>query len=100
GPSAPRPSLFLHNATFVLWLPIAAIHVLAYARRLPELVREEWSRRRVRSGSVELSAGALLAGVVGAIATLPIATPWVSPGAFSQGLGGPVIAATVLTVIA
>jgi len=100
GPSDPRPFLFLHNATFVLWLPIAAIHVLAYARRLPELVREEWSRRGVRSGNVDLSAGALLAGVVGAIATLPIATPWATPGAFSEPLPAPVIAGAVLTAIA
>ncbi len=100
GPSDPGPFEFLHNATFVLWLPLAAIHVLAYARRLPELVREEWSRHGVRSGSVDLSAGALLAGVVGAIAMVPIATPWASPDAFSQGLRGPVIAGTVLTAIA
>ena len=100
GPTDPRPFLFLHNATFVLWLPIAAIHVLAYVRRLPELVREEWSRLGLRSGSVDLSAAALLAGVIGAIAMLPITTPWASPGAYSQGLGGPVIAATVLTAIA
>src|SRR6266851_5241570 len=100
GPSDPAPFVFLHNATFVVWLPIAAIHVLAYVRRLPALVREEWSRRGLSSGSVGLSAGALLAGVVGAMAMVPIETPWASPDAFFQGLGGPIIAGTVLTAIA
>jgi hypothetical protein len=100
GPKDPGPFEFLHNATFVLWLPIAALHVLAYVRRLPALVREEWSRRGVRSGGVDLSAGALLAGLVGAIVALPIAAPWASPDAFSQGLRGPVIAATLLTALA
>jgi hypothetical protein len=100
GPSDPSPFLFLHNATFVLWLPIAAIHVLAYVRGLPELVREEWTGGGVRSSSVDLSAGALLAGLVGAIVALPFAAPWASTGAFSQGLGGPVIAGTVLMAIA
>src|SRR5438105_8341425 len=100
GPSDPRPFLFLHNATFVLWLPIAAIHVLAYVRRLPALVREEWIGRGVGSGRIDLSAGAVLAGLAGAIVALPIAAPWAPPDAFYQGLGGPIIAGVVLTAVA
>jgi hypothetical protein len=100
GPSDPAPFLFLHNATFVLWLPIAALHVLAYVRRLPALVREEWTGRGMGSGRIDLSGGAVLAGLAGAVVALPLAAPWASPGAFSQGLGGPVIAGTVLTALA
>jgi hypothetical protein len=100
GPEDPGPFLFLHNATFLLWLPIAAIHVLAYVRGLPALVREEWTRHGVGSGGIDLSAGALVAGLAGAIVALPIAAPWASPDAFSQGVGGPVIAATLLTALA
>src|SRR5438067_878831 len=63
GPSDPAPFLVLHNATFVLWLPIAAIHVLAYVRRLPALVREEWTGLGTGSRSIDLLAGAVLAGL-------------------------------------
>jgi hypothetical protein len=100
GPEDPGPFLFLHNATFLLWLPIAAIHVLAYVRRLPALVREEWTGRGVGSGRIDLSAGAVLAGLAGAIVALPIAAPWAPPDAFYQGLGGPIIAGVVLTAVA
>src|SRR5690349_9480120 len=35
GPAAPGPLLALHNISAVLWLPLIAIHVGAYVRRLP-----------------------------------------------------------------
>jgi hypothetical protein len=100
GPSDPGPFVFLHNATFVLWLPIATIHVVAYVGRVPVLVREGWSLRGVRAGGIDLTIGAALAGVIAAIALLPVAVPWASPDAFAQGLRGPVIAGAVLTALA
>src|SRR5689334_4873175 len=41
GPTAPGPLLALHNLSAVLWLPLIAIHSVAYLRRLPRLVAEE-----------------------------------------------------------
>jgi len=54
-------------------------HVLAYVARLPQLVRADFTRVARGSGvSLRqlLVAGALVAGVTLAIATLPLARPW------------------------
>src|SRR2546430_1186576 len=80
--------------------PRAALRVVADGRSVAALVREEWPERGVGAGGIDLSAGAVLAGLAGAIVALAIAAPWASPDAFSQGLGGPIIAATLLTALA
>jgi hypothetical protein len=66
--------LGLHKASFVVWFGACSIHVLAYALRtlrhlLPSGVRGDGLR-------VALVAGAIGAGVVVAIATYPLAAPW------------------------
>jgi hypothetical protein len=41
GPAGRQPWLFLHKASFVIWLCALAIHVLAYLPRLPRLLASE-----------------------------------------------------------
>jgi glucan phosphoethanolaminetransferase (alkaline phosphatase superfamily) len=66
--------LGLHKASFVVWIGACGIHVLAYATRtLRELLAE-----RVRGGwlRVGLVLAALSVGVAVAVATYPLAAPW------------------------
>ena len=71
--------LGLHKAGFVVWLVAFAIHVLAYALRMPALVAADWGRggggsgAALRYGAVAL---ALLAGLILAVAALPAAHSW------------------------
>jgi hypothetical protein len=84
GP-APQPGLLLalHKVGFVLWLPLIAIHVVAYLWRVPRLVADDWRiqpaapapGRGLRLGG---NVGALVAGAIAAIVVLPVAAPWVS----------------------
>jgi hypothetical protein len=71
--------LGLHKATFVVWLGAFGIHVLAYLLRLPRLVAADWGRSARGNGAplrVGLVAAALVAGLVLALATYPLARPW------------------------
>lgn len=69
--------LGLHKASFVVWLVATGIHVLAYLRRTPRLAAADWRERT--SGSLVrrlLVAGAVVAGAILAIATVPYLHPW------------------------
>jgi hypothetical protein len=105
GPDDPGPFVGLHNLTFVLWLPIFAIHVFAYVGRLPGLIAAD--RRGLRADVVpgralriDLNAGALLLGAILAIVALPAAAPWPSSVFVAQALPGPLIAGTVVMLVA
>jgi hypothetical protein len=66
--------LGLHKASFVVWLVACGIHVLAYAARtVRELLAE-----RVRGGLLRggLVFATLAIGVAVAVATFPLAGPW------------------------
>ncbi len=75
----------LHKASFVVWLIVTAVHVLAHLRRIPGLVSADWRRRLApREGRVPgavwrqlLLAATIVAGAVLAIATARYAQPWV-----------------------
>jgi hypothetical protein len=74
----------LHKASFVVWLIVTAIHVLAHLRSIPRLVAADWGRRvpperRVAGTAWRrlLLAGSIVAGAVLAIATVKYAQPWV-----------------------
>jgi hypothetical protein len=75
----------LHKASFVVWLLVTAVHVLAHVRGLPRLVTADWRRRSVprrqRVGGAAwrqlLLAASIVAGAVLAIATVRYAQPWV-----------------------
>jgi hypothetical protein len=75
----------LHKASFVVWLVVTAIHVLAHLRSLPRLAAADW-RSAVRPPGRNLPgtgwrrvllAGSIVAGAILAIATVRYAQPWV-----------------------
>jgi len=71
--------LGLHKASFVIWAGAFAIHVFAYAFRLPGLVGADWGRGRGTSGMAlrhGIVALALVAGLIIAVASLPAVQPW------------------------
>jgi hypothetical protein len=71
--------LGLHKASFVVWIGAFAIHVLAYAARIPRLVAADWGRNRGIPGTTlryGLVALALVLGLILAIATLPADGSW------------------------
>jgi hypothetical protein len=104
GPSGRQPWLLYHKATFILWFAAMAIHVLAYAPRLPRLLSAEargvalppdGSRGHadgVRSAAraarllggrgvrLSLLAASLVAGLAIALLTVHLAGAWESPG--------------------
>jgi hypothetical protein len=89
GPSHRNPWLLLHKATFILWLAFTALHVLGH---LPAVAR---ALGIGRSGSEQLArassgatgrwiaiAGALVAGLVLALALIPDFSAWTAHGVF------------------
>jgi len=83
----------LHKASFVVWLVVTAIHVLAHLRSVPQLVAADWRRRPVPpEGRVPgtalrslLLAGSIVFGAILALATIRYAQPWVHWLASSGG---------------
>lgn len=71
--------LGLHKASFVVWGAAFGVHFLAHALKLPQLVQFDWWQpdrlggRRLRQ---TLLAGALVAGLVVAVAAFPLAHHW------------------------
>lgn len=73
--------LGLHKASFVIWFGSMAVHVLGHLFHLPRLAGPDWSARPRLGGARMrrvLLVGSLVAGVVLAAATLPLAGPWTS----------------------
>jgi hypothetical protein len=71
--------LGLHKASFVFWFGAMAVHVLAYALKLPVLASADWRQAtRLPSARLRLAALAvvLLAGVVLAAVTIHLDHPW------------------------
>jgi hypothetical protein len=68
----------LHKASFIVWVAAMSVHVLGHALKLPGLIRADLDRRlpgsRLRQFAV---AGAIVVGLVAAVATLPLAHSWV-----------------------
>jgi len=88
--------LAIHKASFLVWFFAMSAHVVAYVSRLPQLVRADLTRVARGSGAALrqlLLAGAVVAGVTLAIATLPLARPWLHwsrvDDARHQGLNPP-----------
>ena len=80
--------LGIHKASFVVWFLAMSAHVLAYVLRLPQLVRTDFTRMsRSTGGALRrlLVAGALVAGLTLAIATFPLAHPWLNWSRMDQG---------------
>ena len=83
GPSSRGSLLLIHRASFVVWIAVTAIHVLAH---LPDLPRALQTRRELqpqlagpgtgRAGRALSLSGALVAGLVLAILYIPQFSPW------------------------
>lgn len=107
GPDRPGLVLSAHKASFIVWFALMALHVLGHIKDALVLSRRDWwpradrARPRVeaprgkeqRGGLVVVS---LLAGVVLAVALLPVASPWTTRPIRHDGaaqLGHPGVAA-------
>jgi hypothetical protein len=101
GPADPAPFEGLHNLSFVLWLPLVAVHALAHLARLPRLLAGDWRGDRAigRWSRLDLTVGATLFGAIAAVVAAPAADPWAAPGVLTQVIPGPVVASAVLTVL-
>ncbi|HUZ23650.1 MAG TPA: hypothetical protein VMV07_07780 [Streptosporangiaceae bacterium] len=83
GPDQMGLWLLLHKASFVLWFGVMTIHVLAYAWRLPRiLLGEPGSRARIAAPGGRfrwlLVGTSLATGLLIALLTIHLATPWVA----------------------
>ena len=63
----------LHKASFVVWLAVTGVHVLAHLRRLPVLAFASGRGARRRLAVVTAT---VLAGGALAVSTLSLVTPW------------------------
>jgi hypothetical protein len=75
------PLLFIHKASFIAWLIVAAIHILYYLVRVPRIVVAEVRpprRRSVANRGLRFAAlaGALVAGVGLGLAFIPVTHTW------------------------
>jgi hypothetical protein len=67
----------LHQLSFIAWIGVAGVHVLAHARRVARVVADE-GRRRVPGlvGRYALVVSAVVAGVTLALETSPLDDRW------------------------
>jgi hypothetical protein len=72
------PLSLLHKASFIVWVAVMSIHVLVYAIRAGRRAVSELGRERVGGAMLRqvLILGALGAGLIAAVLTLPIAEHW------------------------
>lgn len=74
--------LTVHKASFVIWFGAMAIHVLGHLERTPTLaLRDFFNRPRIRGRVTRqaVTAGSVLMGLVLALATLFVQSPFVTP---------------------
>ena len=83
GPSSRSALLPVHKVSFIVWVAVTALHVLAHLPSMPATLRSDFSRRDVlgpslpgRSGRHLALVGALVLGVALAVLTIPEFTPW------------------------
>ncbi|MGY5014386.1 hypothetical protein ACWCY6_41030 [Streptomyces sp. 900105755] len=85
GPdTGPLPVLLLHKASFICWIAVLAVHVLAYVWRLPRLIGADLRRHPARHGIAApqragrwaLLAVAVGAGLIVALAGVHLVSAW------------------------
>lgn len=105
GPDQPGPLLAAHNISALLWLPMLAIHTVAYVWRVPRSLADDWSTpatepapgRGLRLG-VNLSM--LLFGALAAVFVLPSAASWVTWIQTGQKVPAPLVVGLVMAALA
>lgn len=90
GPVNRNLPLLIHKASFILWIGLTALHVLAHLPGLGTTVREAAEVREAVGvpGGVSrwlVLVGAIVAGVVLAIVLIPDFHTWTASSAFPQG---------------
>lgn len=78
-----RLLLRIHQVSFIVWGASFAVHTLAYLWRTPRLAAADWRHipGRPANGSLTrrlLIGAALIGGLILALATLPLAHPWLT----------------------
>lgn len=73
--------VFVHQASFVVWLALAAVHVIVYVWRVPHAISDDLRAdgRPAGAGPVlrmTLAIGSLFAGAVAAAPLMPYAEAW------------------------
>lgn len=99
GSTQAGPLRIVHVLSTLIWLPIIAIHVFAYIRRVPRSLADDWSNHPAeqapgRGLRLGVNLGALLSGAIAAILVLHVAAPWIAwiktneigPGLFIAGM--------------
>ena len=83
GPAHRDPALLLHKVTFVLWLAATGLHVLGHILQMPGALRARsldgtglGTRQAGAAGRTLVVLGAVVAGVVLAIALIPEFSTW------------------------
>jgi hypothetical protein len=84
GPEGSGTMKLLHKASFIAWFGLMTIHVLGHVLEVPSLAMPDWRRSGGREAAlagsglrIVLLGGALVAGLVLALATISLAGPWV-----------------------
>jgi hypothetical protein len=103
GPAEPGPLLALHNVTFLVWLPLIAVHAVAYLARALRLTAADSTEPRAtsrlgRGPRLVTNGASLLLGAIGALLLLPGA-PWNAWSQATQPIPAPLIVGTVLTIL-
>lgn len=86
GPAQEGVLLRLHVLSTLIWIPLLAIHAVAYFPRVPRLVVDDWHTpstipgaggrgREIRLG---LNLGALLGGAIAAVLLFPATATWLT----------------------
>ena len=99
------PLRIVHVLSTLIWLPVIAIHVFAYIRRVPRSLADDWSNHPAeqapgRGLRLGVNLGALLGGAIAAILVLPVAAPWITWIKTSEIGPGPFIAGMIVATLA
>ena len=88
GPGSRGDWLFIHKASFFVWLAATALHVLGHLPRLPRQLRGAdpvgglGGAARGAMGRWLLIGGSVLAGLIVAVVLIPHYGAWTAVGAF------------------
>ncbi len=104
GPHFAGSLLPLHGFSVLVWLPLIALHGFAHIRRVPRLVKDDWSNpsgKNLATGRgrrLGMNLGALVAGAVAAILLFPGAAQWVVWSQTNETIPAPMIVGLLVAI--